>query len=286
MIAVGLVFLAGCATTSASMPSDPLQFPIRKTDEPDRFIKDRLALQEREQKQRSVNLPLVRSLIETKQYALAQTYLDQALKTETDSTEVYRLLGVVHREKKEFESARPMFQKALKQDPESAAAHNDLGILLLMENEIVGGNRSFLKATELMPLGSRYYNNLGFSFYLMGDLTRAVEAYEKAVRLDASIPRYHNNLGYAYGMIKRYPEALREFLQGGTEATAYNNLGFSYQADGQLDQARDLYRKALEIDPSLKTARQNLAALCRSRTIEDGACFSQDGNEIKNTEAP
>ncbi|MBI3995715.1 MAG: tetratricopeptide repeat protein, partial [Nitrospirae bacterium] len=98
--------------------------------------------------------------------------------------------------------------------------------------------------------------------------------------------RYHNNLGYAYGMIERYPDALREFLQGGTEAAAFNNLGFSYQAGGDLNQARDLYRRALEIDPGLKTARQNLAALCRSRTSEDGACVLQDGNGTNPTEAP
>jgi tetratricopeptide (TPR) repeat protein len=46
-----------------------------------------------------------------------------------------------------------------------------------------------------------------------------------------------------------------------TLALAYSNLGWTYEATGDEREAVGHYRKALEIDPSLEAARDNLKLL-------------------------
>jgi protein O-mannosyl-transferase len=49
-------------------------------------------------------------------------------------------------------------------------------------------------------------------------------------------------------------------------ARAYNNLGYAYFLKGCEDKARDAYLKALEIDPSLEHAQNNLAMLGQAKS--------------------
>ncbi len=264
LYSIPLVALFGCAT-APTVPGDPFKRPVEGSGEPSQWVRDRLIRQEQEQKQRSPNLVVARSLIESRQYELARTYLEEVVKSDSKSSEAYRLLGVIHREKGEFKLSRQLFEKARERDPDAAEVYDGVGILDLLEENPAEANRSFRKATELTESGSRYHNNLGFSYYLLGDLERAIGSYEKAVQLDPSVARFHNNLGYAYAMSRRYPDAMRQFLLAGTEAMAFANLAFSYQAQGDTKQARDLYRMALEADPALEAAQKNLALLCESQ---------------------
>jgi tetratricopeptide (TPR) repeat protein len=42
---------------------------------------------------------------------------------------------------------------------------------------------------------------------------------------------------------------------------AFNNLGYAYYLEGRKEEARDAYRRALEIDPTFEYARNNLKTL-------------------------
>ena len=251
-VVIGIMVLGGCSTSSGATASNVSILKLREASEKERRFKDQLAREELEQKQKSMSLDVARTLINTKRYDLAREFLEEALETGPEPAEagrIYHLLGVIYQEKSESGPARKMFEEALEHNPDSAASHDRLGILLLFDENIPAATRSFLKATELSPDTARYRNNLGFAYYLNGDLPRAILAYEKAVKLDLSVSRYHNNLGFAYGKSHRYPEAMAQFLLGGTEAMAYENLGFAYWVDGDLDQAQELYQKGMESGP-------------------------------------
>jgi tetratricopeptide (TPR) repeat protein len=47
----------------------------------------------------------------------------------------------------------------------------------------------------------------------------------------------------------RYQEALEVFKKSGDEASAHNNLGCVYMADGKYKEAIEAFEKALEIKP-------------------------------------
>lgn len=74
-----------------------------------------------------------------------------------------------------------------------------------------------------------------------------------------------------------WSEALFRFEQaeklGASPTTVYNNMAVAYEALGAFEQARESYRKALELDPSNASLRGNYA-----RFVEFYQSFKPEGD--------
>jgi Flp pilus assembly protein TadD len=68
-----------------------------------------------------------------------------------------------------------------------------------------------------------------------------------------------------YFLNSKYDEAIAELEKvlaiNPGNAEAYYNLGLIYENRNQMEQARDMYEKALTIEPSYKLAREHLNKL-------------------------
>jgi Flp pilus assembly protein TadD len=86
---------------------------------------------------------------------------------------------------------------------------------------------------------------------------------EKALAVDPKHAKAHNNMALAsidLGELELAEAHYRESLAIEPQAAIYNDLGFVLEREGLPDEAADLYRKALELDPALASAHYNLAA--------------------------
>lgn len=75
----------------------------------------------------------------------------------------------------------------------------------------------------------------------------------------------HNNMGYTYQEEGDIQRAIREYYKAidlkPNFLEAYNNLGSAYQRMGKLQEAMAAYNKILEIDPAFVKAYNNLAVI-------------------------
>jgi tetratricopeptide (TPR) repeat protein len=121
------------------------------------------------------------------------------------------------------------YTKALESDPDNATAYLGRGTAHLKAFNFDSAVADFTKAIELNPndasanRGSAHYENGEFD-YAIADLNKALELNPKS-------------------------------------ALAYCNLGWTYEAMNDERKAIAHYRKALDIDPSLEAARDNLKLL-------------------------
>jgi Tfp pilus assembly protein PilF len=111
---------------------------------------------------------------------------------------------------------------------------------------------------------SHAYSNLGQVNALLGRQAVAKTAFEKALALDAL--NFNSNLGLAKILIDegKAPPAiglLTRALSVFPSAEVYYQLGRASEQLGQLGQAKEAYRLALQIDPSLRAAQERLRAL-------------------------
>ncbi len=85
----------------------------------------------------------------------------------------------------------------------------------------------------------------------------ALAAFQKVATINPQLPAVHNNIAVILAAMGRYEEAKasleRAIRTHPTYATAYENLGDLYS-----HMAGDAYRKALQIDKNLKTAKPKL----------------------------
>ncbi len=74
----------------------------------------------------------------------------------------------------------------------------------------------------------------------------------------------YSELGQFYLLNQKYSEAIKQFklaLKLKPDAQTYFNLGLAYEASCQIPEAKEMYRKAIELDPNHKEANVHLSQL-------------------------
>ncbi|RZB40253.1 DUF1736 and/or TPR 11 domain containing protein [Asbolus verrucosus] len=203
------------------------------------------------------------------------------------------------REDKNFEEAEVLLRKALNVRPNFAAAWMNLGIVLTNLNQTEEAEHCYKTAIRYRNKYPDCYYNLGNLYLDLKRNEEALEAWEMAVLyrpthvaawsntlvlLDSmrqydrvlelgrtalahnpKSPALHFSIANTLGKIQRFEEAEGHFLEAinlnPLNALYYSNLGVLYHRWGRPDKAREMYVKALHIDPGMKTTESNLQKL-------------------------
>ena len=123
---------------------------------------------------------------------------------------------------------------------------------------------AYQTAYVLTPEDIDIYVNLGSAFYDKEDYDNALAIYRQALELEPHDPKIHCNLGFLYWGKADTEEAIKSYelaiKYNNNYDIAYNNLGVIYLDDkGLVNKAIDLFKKAVESNPSYALAHFNLA---------------------------
>jgi Tfp pilus assembly protein PilF len=170
-----------------------------------------------------------------------------------------------------------LWEYTLKHNNNAWQAHNRLGARKASRGDIDGAHYHFLNATRLRPDLGETHNNLGSSFLArsqileqQGDHSGAerekaagIHHFSEACRVTPQITVFHVNLANALTNAGRFAEAgekYKEILSNNPNNPAMiNNYGFALFNQGKKQEAIAQFRRALEIAPDLKDARESLA---------------------------
>jgi tetratricopeptide (TPR) repeat protein len=137
-----------------------------------------------------------------------------------------------------------------------------------MANERTGNYAAAIRAYErglaVEPNNVELLNSLGFASFQLGNSKQAVAALEKALAIDPKHAKAHNNMALAsidIGELEVAEAHYRESLEIKPQPAIYNDLGFVLERQGLLDEAGEMYRKALKLDPGSASAHYNLGSL-------------------------
>lgn len=143
------------------------------------------------------------------------------------------------------------------------------GILTSIRNLDWKDELTIWKKTADLSNSSHIHGNLGVAYGRKGDMNAAKEEFIKALRIQFNYPEAHNNLGVILMMEfqrdhdkNKLMTAKKEFelaLQSYPNySNAYKNLGDVYASMNNPEEAKKLWRKALEVNPYQEDARQRL----------------------------
>ena len=157
------------------------------------------------------------------------------------------------------------FRNAVKADPRSAEARVELAMALLLRGDGKGAYNELVRAVDLKPdlIKARY--QLALLLLQMRDLARAKQHLEVLRQNDRNsfAARY---LAAKIALVERLPDMALTELMAITEADPekafiYVDIGVVYFAAKNFRSAEEAFRKALEINPKLASARVGLAQL-------------------------
>jgi Tfp pilus assembly protein PilF len=162
----------------------------------------------------------------------------------------------------ESPGAESAYREALKADPNRADALVRLATLRDKTGKFEESSQLYRKALALKPGNADIFCNMGYSQYLQRHWAEAEMNLKQAIAIKHDHRQAHNNLGLVLAQTDRPAEALAEFRRAGcTEADAHNNLAFGLTLQGRWDAARAEYAAAIQLDPSLNSARKALTQI-------------------------
>lgn len=224
--------------------------------------------------QAQVNLGLV--LLKFNEYSAAEPHLDRAIQLmghSPDAAYPLYLRAKIDIEKGEVKRAAADLEQAVTLEPNFAEAWSDLGEArkTLLDNP--GALAAFEKAVQFAPRDPIAQTRLGAELLDERQPQQALPHLEESARLDPgnqstlySLERALRESGHPE-QAEAVREALKTLLvqkdqadQNEFKAVELNNQGSALEKAGELPQALDKYREAMELDPRHAGIRINYAA--------------------------
>lgn len=208
-------------------------------------------------------------------------------------------LGVIMGNQGQTHQAILAYQQALTISPKYAEAHNSLGIVQVAQKNLAKAIACFQSAIISNPNYAFAYNNLGLAWQMQGKLSAAAAKFQEALQKNPDYPEAYLNLGIVLeaqenleGAIACYRSAIScspDYIK------AYNRLGsallsLAIATQGQVDEARVIFKKVLELQPDSAEAFNYLFYLkemtCdwRSRESDLTRIWEQTFQEVEKAE--
>ena len=244
-------------------------------------------------------------------YDRALENVNEALATDSANAEAYLLKGEILEEQafaaEDLEAHRQIidemgdaYERALDLDPGlQDDVENSLRRAFLKEFErgsqafnrgreddtaYVEAAAYFENAAEIQPDSSGPYINRAYSLINAGRGEEAIEPFEMAIERGEDEPESYLYLSSLYMNNDRPEDAVtlleeaRTKFQGSTDSAAVASIDDiqtqllnAYVTSGQMDQAMETYREAVQSDPDNKTYRYNLGSLLLESEDYEGA---------------
>jgi tetratricopeptide (TPR) repeat protein len=201
---------------------------------------------------------------ETRDYAAAASWYEDALKTDPESPELISRTFLMEASEGRFDRALPLAEKELKLDPADAVAQ----LILLIDGLKAGDKAGALARAEALPAEGvhRYLAPLALAWTRMaaGNLAGADAALRQLDKFNGFAPLEYYQLGLLYDFSGQ-PDTAEENFNKTVDVTGQLNWRLTdaianfYQRHGRADMAEALYQRFIKDNSGSELAESVLA---------------------------
>ncbi len=201
----------------------------------------------------------------------AEDVLERSVLSVSDDPRLWHLLGACHLRMEKYQLAVGDLEKATSLDRANIGILRDLANSYERAGYFQKAVDGFGELLNQRPDDHWAMNYLGYMLADAGvQLPRARDLLERAVQLDPENAYYLDSLGWVYFRLGQTDLAERYLLEAAQrspdQAVIHEHLGDLYQQEGRIEQARDRWRRALELNPG----DQNIQRKLQQHQPEDG----------------
>ena len=194
-------------------------------------------------------------------YGSSIQYLNAAMKEEPRNGEIPYLIARSYADMMNYKQAIPFFEKAVSLDTSKNNWYYELGLICYAMHDDKNALKYILLAGEKgYKKDNEYLENLGIAYLDAGNLDEGVKIMKDVLKRRPTDMSILNTIAESYYYAKKYNEAIDYWDQVLTfdkqNASALYMIGMSYQKKGEMGKGTALCDKAIEMDPSLKTLKQ------------------------------
>ena len=191
------------------------------------------------------------------------TLFNQALQVTKDNYLAHNNLGVALVAKGKNDEAIANYLAAIKINPNYDDAHTNLGVAFAAEGKSEEAIFHHCVAIKINPNNARAHYNLGLALKDQGKMDEAINEFRKTINIKPSSADAHNNMGIIFEMhFKKYDEAIYHYRQAlqidSNNPGTHFNLGIALAKKGELKEAIEHFRQAINLKPDYEEALKAL----------------------------
>jgi Tfp pilus assembly protein PilF len=161
-----------------------------------------------------------------------------------------------------YADAKLMLERVLLSDPANSRARLAMAEIQLAFRNVDMAERSFASLAEMPEVAARAEQGRGIALLMKGQAQASELSLRRAVELDPALWRAWNAIGMLHDRAGRWDQAVeaydRALALNADSAMLYNNRGFSHLLRRAPEAAIADFDRALQLDPQLEAARENL----------------------------
>ena len=200
--------------------------------------------------------------IDIEDFKTAEYAFSEAAHRGGDVVQIYYLLGVTAEMQQHYRDAYFYYHKSLSVHSKNLASLEALANLCERIDKKGEAFETFHRIIELDTTNTVALNYVGYTYAERNEnLEYALELIDRALVLEEDNGYYIDSRGWVFYQMGRYEEALVELKKAvdlTADAVILEHLGDAYMKLNDVENARDVYEKALERDPENKTLKKKL----------------------------
>jgi len=175
-----------------------------------------------------------------------------------DRDEIYLDLAMEYQNAGEFQRAINVLREAINENPSNEGAIYELAFCYDQRGDFEASINCYSTFIDDNPYSFTAWYNLGNAYAKNDNLEKAAWAYDYCLLINDSFGPAYFNLAHTHLSMDRYTSAINNFEKcmelDGDDPLALSYIGECYEQLGQLDRAKESYKKSLELAPMLPDA--------------------------------
>ncbi len=203
----------------------------------------------------------IRSYIYRDEFRNRKTYWSHMTEMYPWKSRGYLDLGKAYLVEDKLDSARMLYHRGIERNPKNKNLYIDMAASYLRDKKFKEAEEWAKKALKIDPGNTIAYYNLGKALMLQKKFQQAVQAFQYACR-NRKHPEWNKDLGDALYKIGKVNQAIRAYQKvinaNPRNSYAFNNMGLSFAALKNWEQAEIAWKRAINANPKMYPAYQNL----------------------------
>jgi Flp pilus assembly protein TadD len=219
----------------------------------------------------------------------AEGLLTAYLNKSPDDQDARFLRGLILAKMGKYTEAEDDFTAVTTNDSRDIKALNNLAVIYGRQDKLQYALGTLTDAIDIDPTEVNLYYNIGNIYERLGNFKAASMAYAKMAELSGGYILAYNKLGITQFKLGLSSKALETFTRTLADNPSHpailNNIGVVLSVQGELTEAVQKYRQALDIDPQYAKAAVNLERT-EGNNYPDGMSQGQIGTNFLLDEEP
>lgn len=203
---------------------------------------------------RDVLILISNSYLKINNFDTALNYLKKGLENNQEDIILLTEIASLYFKNKNYENSIHVYNKTIKLLPDYAIGYNGIGMAYNEMNNIREALINFEKALKIDPSFFDSLVNTGNCLQKIEAYEEAITFYQRALKINSNNPELLSNIGTLFLKsnkgelaIEKFDEALKIVPEN---VKIIHNKATAYQQIGLIDEAKKLFRKAVNLEPN------------------------------------